>query len=160
MTPEERATVLASQDWCYFDSDFGPLQKTSGLQRAIAAAIRDAVVEAVKPWRDELEDLASNSATLSGHIYQAKARWSLAKLTNGEVQRSTALSQGIAEARAALEPFARLAARFDNANNPWFTWRDDNWLPWDAPLDRKFFTIGQLRAARDAYLALALGGKL
>lgn len=146
MTPEERANRTVDE-WL---ADQAIKHNGTSIRGPIAAAIRDAVTEAEHDAKEfgrvvaalDIGDSDQDPVDAVEELFRHCDSW----------------KDRAEQALAALEPFARLAARFDNVNNPWFTWRDDNWLPWDAPLDRKFFTIGQLRAARDAYLAL--GGRL
>lgn len=63
-----------------------------------------------------------------------------------------AVAEANAQARAALEPFAEMA---DKAVAPWYR---DGYRAKFEHTDDHYLTAGQLRAARDAYLAL--GGKI
>ena len=90
-------------------------------------------------WDDLKREIA---AAIRDAVAEAEFRYSVAAKAHDD------LLEGGAKARAALEPFARLADSYRDVADRRFN------LEGDAPN----ISSDQLRAARDAYLAL--GGKL
>ena len=157
MTPEERAEAILAQPETFEFKVEDNGQWTYGLNAdaltsLIAHAIRDAVDEAGAATKQAIQERDEANRERNRAELQAATHWKAYLEKNGECQgyakeRDRLLIER-EQARAALEPFAKLADYYRDVADRRFN------LEGDVPT----ISSDQLRVVRDAYRAL--GGKI